>query len=225
MGGLGSGRWSEGTAKEVVDYYRQIDVRKWHREGLLVPGTRFTLAWLDGNDREIRSIRVCVYEEEVSLTYDTLWEDGEWRTISLPIPLARTPCRYGGARVWFLCPGDDDEEPCDRRAAILYDLGPYLLCRRCCGLAYQSQRESRSARLTRKANKLYKRLGGQGRPYEPTPTRPKGMHEETYTRLLVQAQKAQRAAWIERAKEMRALEKRIEEHEKRTGLLDFSTPR
>ena len=44
MGGIGSGRrWYPG-AKDTIDDYRSIDVRRWKREGLLVPPPFILLA-------------------------------------------------------------------------------------------------------------------------------------------------------------------------------------
>jgi len=42
MGGFGSGRWQQG--KNTTNDYRQLDIRKLQREGLLKPGRIFTSA-------------------------------------------------------------------------------------------------------------------------------------------------------------------------------------
>jgi hypothetical protein len=50
-----------------------------------------------------------------------------------------TPCRFGGRRWWFDCPG------CRRRVARLYvpPGRPWFRCRRCHGLTYRSCQERR----------------------------------------------------------------------------------
>ena len=85
--------------------------------------------------------------------------------------LAWTPCNFGGERPWFVCPG----EGCARRVAILYGPGQPL-CRRCCDLAYESQREDQIARAKRRAEKARSRL-------PPSGLRPKGMHHATFSKL------------------------------------------
>jgi hypothetical protein len=91
--------------------------------------------------------------------------------------LAWTPCGIGGARPWFVCPG----EGCGRRAAILYLEDGAFLCRLCRDLAYASQREGRLGgrlpRARRRAEKARARLGPDTDP------KPKGMHHRTFVRL------------------------------------------
>ena len=66
-----------------------------------------------------------------------------------------TPCNYGGARCWFLCPAAG----CGRRVAILYGR-EILACRHCYKLAYRSQRQSASERSMRRAQVIRMKLGG-----------------------------------------------------------------
>ncbi|MDP9479959.1 MAG: hypothetical protein M3R38_30570 [Actinomycetota bacterium] len=94
--------------------------------------------------------------------------------------LVWTPCNFGGERPWFVCPG----EGCARRVAILYGPGPgQLLCRQCCDLAYESQREGQIDRAKRRAEKVRLRL-------PPFGTRPKGMHHATFLKLTRDYQEA-----------------------------------
>ena len=46
MGGIGSGPYWGLATKECTDDHRQIDIRRWKREGLLVPGQTFEYNWL-----------------------------------------------------------------------------------------------------------------------------------------------------------------------------------
>ena len=69
--------------------------------------------------------------------------EGDWRDIEQPTPITWSPCRYGGQRPYFVCPGVVNGVSCNRRTIKLYADGPYFLCRNCYGLAYQAQRENR----------------------------------------------------------------------------------
>lgn len=87
--------------------------------------------------------------------------------------LSWTPCNFGGSRPWFVCPG----EGCGRRVAILYGPGPgQLLCRHCRDLTYESQRMTELDRAKRRVEKAHSRL-------PPSGTRPKGMHQTTFSKL------------------------------------------
>jgi hypothetical protein len=52
MGGFGSGLWSRWSTKPTVEDYRSLDVRQWHREGLLHPGLRFVVTWRNQEGQE-----------------------------------------------------------------------------------------------------------------------------------------------------------------------------
>ena len=80
--------------------------------------------------------------------------DSKWEHVQQPAELDWTPCNFGQERPWFLCPGIG----CGRRVAVLRPAGKYLLCRRCYGLSYQSQRDL----------KMYRALGRA--PYCPRAT-------------------------------------------------------
>jgi hypothetical protein len=93
------------------------------------------------------------------------------------------PCRFGGARPYFVCPGIVNGIACGRRVSKLYGAGTYFLCRHCYQLAYTSQREDRHDRALRRANNIRMRLGGEPGMASLFPNRPKGMHHKTYKRL------------------------------------------
>jgi hypothetical protein len=177
MGGLGSGnRWRHG-AHETTEAYREIDVRSWHREGLLRPGRAFRWRWWR-HEEVVASIAIKSEEGRVLLTYRHRSEGGDWHPASYPVYLEWTACHLGGVRPWFRCPAVG----CSRRVAILYG-GEIFACRHCCRLAYRSQRESHDDRALRRANGIRQRLGwlpgvihGHGR-------KPKGMHWHTYYRM------------------------------------------
>ena len=89
----------------------------------------------------------------------------------------------GGFSPWFVCPGEVDGVPCDRRAAKLYLKGRYCFCRRCHDLAYSSQREAFSTAPIDRAHGIRRRLGASADTTQPFPPKPKGMHRKTYERL------------------------------------------
>lgn len=89
--------------------------------------------------------------------------------------------RLRRAELVVLLPG------CGRPVGDLYPNGVYFRCRKCCGLGYQSQLESRKARASAKAARIRQRLCGE---------RPKGMQWRTYQRLLEQLAEADaQARW------------------------------
>jgi hypothetical protein len=86
-----------------------------------------------------------------------------------------TPCRFGGSRPWWRCPG------CHSRRGVLYEKDHRFRCRRCLGLAYRSQRTSKLDRAAERARRLHIRLGGSGRLDDRVPNvPPPGMHSRTY---------------------------------------------
>lgn len=95
------------------------------------------------------------------------------------VRISWTPCNYGGQRAWWICPR------CGQRVAVLYHLGAFA-CRHCHQLVHQSTRTAPSSKPFERANKIRKRLGWGGGVAHPLGEKPKGMHWETYGRLLQQ---------------------------------------
>jgi hypothetical protein len=171
MGGYGSGRrWNSRTT--TCDY-QQLDVRRWQRDGLLLAGQSFIRGWW--------SVEV-IAALEVRAKPDHLILSHVVRREQYSVRLAWTPCNYGGARVWFLCPA----RGCGRRVAILYGSGA-LACRHCYQLAYPSQQESERHRMLHRAQAIRMRLRGSPSLADPFPERPKGMHRRTYKQLFSEA--------------------------------------
>lgn len=112
---------------------------------------------------------------------------GDWQDVVETVRIVRVPCRFGGARPFFICPGVSDEIACGRRVAELHGPGRYFLCRHCYHLANASQSESTSDRTMRRANKIRQRLGGDPGMAASFPTKPRGMWMRTYKRLRKQA--------------------------------------
>jgi hypothetical protein len=183
MGGPGSGPWSHGPTKPVVEQCRRLDVRAWARCGLLQPGTHFTVTW---RTRDTSPAAI-----DVRVDVGGVWLVARHAPpVALPIVLTWAPCAYGGRRPWFRCPDLGPERPCGRRVTLLYAARGRFGCRPCAGLAYASQRRDRAARRLDRAERIRRRLGGPVSVLEDFPPRPPGMHRRTYARLRAEAQAA-----------------------------------
>jgi hypothetical protein len=176
MGGRGSGRHWHWNAKSTITDYRSLDVRRWARDGLLEPGRRFGWQWsIDGE--QVASIQAQVEHGQVRLIYRSRDHGEEWESLDYPVRLLSHPCHFGGYREWFACPA----QGCGRRVAKLYG-GRIFACRHCYQLAYPSQREAAFQRAERRADKIRERLGWADDEEEYV--KPKGMHWQTYHRLV-----------------------------------------
>lgn len=171
MGGMGSGRHG---GRDLTCEYRQLDVRKLYRAGVLKAGYTGTWQWYRGGELRA-SVTVEATDASLMLRYAAA-SQGERKHFAYPVFLSWTACSYGGARPWFLCPG------CSRRVAILYG-GSWFVCRRCRQLAYQVQRETDNDRVIRRADTIRERLGWQPGILNGKEWKPKGMHWRTFWRL------------------------------------------
>jgi hypothetical protein len=171
---------------------KSIDVRRWHREGQLHAGQRFSCSWTRGGTPS-GTISVQTEPDAVVLTFRYRSStDTEWESVEQRVPITWTACHLGGRRPWFRCGG----QSCGRRVALLYLADKFFACRRCCGLPYASQQESLWCRGLRKAQKIRARLGGSPNMAEVFPARPKGMHCRTYDRLCRAHDLAQQKAMM-----------------------------
>ncbi len=207
MGGVGSGNWYRFDKKATTGECHSLDVRYLHREGLLTPGRWFSLRWSRAG-RQTGSIRGAVEgnarPERVILLYrHRSGTAGEWEDIREAVPLAWTPCNFGGERPWFVCPG----AWCGRRVAVLYggSAGRYFLCRHCYDLVYESQRDNKMHR----AQDIRRRLGGSANTTEPFPEKPKGMHWRTYGRLKREHHEAETEQLLGMREWVDGLEKKV----------------
>jgi hypothetical protein len=186
-----------------------IDVRSWHREGVLRAGKFFSCSWTRGGEPSGR-INVRTECDEVVLSYRAQnWGASEWKAIEQRVPIAWTACHLGGRRPWFVCSVYSNGRFCGRRAAVLYGAGELFACRRCYGLAYESQQETPMRRGVFQAQKIRVRLGGSVNLFEPFPEKPKRMHWLTYLRLRARAEAAEHYSnvltmqWLNRLKRSR----------------------
>jgi hypothetical protein len=211
MGGAGSGNWYRFDKKTTTGECHSLDVRYFHREGLLTPRYSFSLRWSQaGRETETGSIRSAVIGDEkperVILTYRyRSGQSGEWEEVREILPLTWTACNFGGERPWFICPGAG----CGRRVAVLYGPGRYFLCRHCYDLVYVSQRENEMHRALRRTQPIRERLGGSANMTKPFPERPKGMHHEIYWRLREEHDEAEMAQLVGMREWLDKLEKKV----------------
>lgn len=171
MGGWGSSRWGAHQKKAGTNNFLEIDVRKLAKAGCLGKDRKASCSmnWGNGCALALECSADCV-----ELRYAVAGESFHYA-----VQVAWTPCNFGGARPWFLCPS----LRCGRRVAILYG-GKHFLCRHCHNLAYPCQREELADRALRRANKIRVRAGWEPGIANFYGERPKGMHDTTYLRLM-----------------------------------------
>jgi hypothetical protein len=185
MGGFGSGRPS-GSERDNVEACRSIDVNQLHRAGCLRSGWIGGWQWTRDGER-VASINLRAEYDRLHLSYRVRIGGGEWEDVAESVRIVRLPCRLGGARHYFMCPGVVNGIACGRRVSKLHGPGRYFLCRHCYRLAHASQSEAAWDRTMRRANKIRQRLGGDPSMAAPFPPKPKGMWRRTYERLREQA--------------------------------------
>jgi hypothetical protein len=104
MGGFGSTRWNWVSTKDTVDGNRSLDINHLNRAGCLRPGYSGGWEWtraagpdttgpVDRHLAGTRSRQPARHHGE------------EWRDVEQPTPIVWRPCRFGGARPFFVCPG------------------------------------------------------------------------------------------------------------------------
>ncbi len=79
----------------------------------------------------------------------TVTDDGGSTDYAYNVSIDRVPCPYGGARVYFLCPGTRAGRTCYNRVTKLYQPPG---CNAACKNAHPIK-EARDARLSRRAPK------------------------------------------------------------------------
>ena len=92
------------------------------------------------------------------------------------IAVERRPCRFGGSRVYFICPC------CRRRVLRLAVLPGGLNCGTCGRVTWATRREQPRDRTLRKVNKIAARLGGS--TWLDAAIRPPHMRRKTFDALM-----------------------------------------
>jgi hypothetical protein len=186
MGGYGSGRRG---GKHVAENCRSLDANKMHRAGCLRGGYAGGWEWTrDG--QSVASIRFASTSERLTLDYRYRINGGDWQDVTQPVPINWEPCRYGGQRAYFLCPGVVGGRYCGRRVVKLYMGNKYFLCRHCYRLAYRSQNLADHDRGLHKANKRRMALGGEPGTCAVI-RKPKGMWWRTFARHVGEIESAE----------------------------------
>lgn len=208
MGGYGSGRWGRRLTKGTTDEALRLDVRWLARKGLIVPGAAGSLVVACCQGGEPAGSVAVGYDGgrpgAVVLDYGVRRGEGApWEPVRELVALARTPCRFGGERPWFRCPG------CLGRRAVLFGAGGRFRCRACHGLAYDSTRESARERDRRRADALRRRIGSEPGALD-APGKPKGMHPRTFGRIVAEINARERAAHAASTAEAAALLTRLD---------------
>lgn len=185
MGGFGSGR-PPGSGRDTVEGCRSIDANRLQHHGCLRAGWSGGWQWT-ADGEQVASINLRADADRLHLTYRARLGGGEWENVTETVRIVRTPCRFGGLRSYFICPGVVRGIACRRRVVKLHGPGRFFLCRLCYCLAYASQSEDTCGRRLRRARKIRQRLGNDLGPDDPLPPKPLGMWRRTYERLTEQA--------------------------------------
>lgn len=176
MGGSGSGSWCRWSKQDTCEEVKRVDIRYMRKQGLLRPGYAGTLTWTCGGE-DTGHINYRMEVNRLILSYRFREHGGEWEPVDEAVWLDRTPCHYGGERLWFLCPH------CNKRVAVLYGAHKRFLCRACYRLPYSSQMTGEIDRLIEKKHKLGKQIF---QDYDGDGWRKrKGMHQKTFDRLYL----------------------------------------
>ncbi len=169
--GRGGMRFGAGRPayRAKAEQLRRIDVRQWAAHGYLRGACSFSWSWHRGEEHT-GTIGVYVQGPDALTLRYTVTTDGVARDVVEKLGIVSTPCSYGGARQWFMCPC------CARRVVLLYMRGQTFACRHCKRVAYSSQSEDAIDRTWRKQAKVEAKLVGNWQ-------RPKGMRRATFDRL------------------------------------------
>ena len=168
--GRGGERWGAGRPRQHgrTDAFPRIDARELHRSGALHDGITTWLTWRQQGE-VIASAQLDAKANELVLHF-TGGNDKR-------VPIARTPCRFGGTRPWFTC------VYCGNRVAVLYLHGHWFKCRKCAHLVFPSQAQDAMTRAARKQSAIMSKLRG------PDGEKPKGMHWRTFERVRAELAK------------------------------------
>jgi hypothetical protein len=110
-----------------VENYRNLSIHTFRNKGQW-KGTSGNITWSRGNVQYARAF-FTVQNNVIILSWN-----GRQGTVTQTIPITAVRVSYGN-RYFFQCPH------CNRRAVILY-LEQEFVCRKCCGLTYESCQES-----------------------------------------------------------------------------------
>ena len=177
MGGIGSGNRCQWSSTLTFEATRRISVAMFPKGEEFAKGYSGTFHWTCAGQPS-GWVRYDIYECGFRLRFRVRHNGGLWESVTQRIRFAETRCNFGGTRKWLICPG------CGRRTTCLAGAGKLFLCRKCYGLPYGSQHETKVDRLNRKIRKRRARIGASTDLFEPIFAKPKGMHHKTFRRLV-----------------------------------------
>jgi hypothetical protein len=182
VGGYGSGHYYRSNRQPTIEEHVRAEIGYLSKRGYLQPGIAKKLSW-SCNGEPSGSISVKGGSNMVIFRYTSTPRGGESEGIELRIQIVRTHCHFGGSRPWFICPG------CYKRVGVLVCRETYFVCRICSKLRYACQQESKLERTSRRIRKIQRRLGSPDwyNVLEPWFPKPKGMHWNTYNRIVEKA--------------------------------------
>jgi hypothetical protein len=164
-------RWNK---KDTTDSYLSFDIATFAKSVDLTTARAGSWQWTFSSGRQSSIIYVVSPGQGVRLSYTASGQDYNYL-----VSVTTTTPHYGGARYWWLCP------TCGRRVRILYG-GKRFLCRHCHSLTYETAQKGGDL-LTTIDNRLYlirRRLQGKWSLLDGPGDKPKGMHWNTYFRLV-----------------------------------------
>jgi hypothetical protein len=178
------------TIERCASYSLSINrlVRAGVRRGII---GKVAWPYTDGFEVDIAINTVSDGWPHLTLTHFPANDDDE--PITYDVGLQWTRPHFGGIRWWFVCPREQDR--CGK--LFLPNGGRRFLSRKGYRLDYQSQREGKLDRASRRARKLLSRLGG-----DEFPVKPKWMRWSTFDRLSQEWQEAEHlsdALFVQRA--------------------------
>src|SRR5215472_2240304 len=127
MGGFGSTRWAWNSTNKTVESNRSLDINRLNRAGCLRLGYRGGWEWTRDGER-VAWIQFWRDGNALVLSYRVRRYGEEWQDIEQRTRIIWKPCRFGGARPYFVCPGVVDGIACGRQVAKLHGAGKYFLC-------------------------------------------------------------------------------------------------
>lgn len=177
-------------AKKIkTSFLKKHDYFRGWRSGMMT--------WTNGYSGQKSSVGVEVStmngDEYLRIHYtQTDQYTNEKKDFDYKIPLATTPCRYGGKRYWFICPWYKRGVYCGKRVGTLYKDGDYFACRHCYELTYSSRKVNRRYKmfplfntftLEQKIEELHKQI--KRSYYRGRPTNKQRRLEKLYEMLRI----------------------------------------
>ena len=171
---MGRGDYCRSGTKWTTDDFRSVSIPELRKQKALncgYHGWSWRQSW--GERKVVASISFTISNYDIKFRYNSENHDGSTLSVNQSIMLDRTPCNYGGERVWFLC-------GCGQRVTRLFLAPRRVACRHCLNLTYSSQVENFSARAFRRRDRFLEKLGGE---LIHIHVKPKNMHRRTWTQL------------------------------------------